>query len=533
MGKKNGEKEAFVGLQIHEKIRARTPKESSENAREGVAKKAFVVGVMGDFGSTSAAFTKEGAEKFINIDRYNFDEVMTAMAPVCSIDAANFLQKGGTPFQLSLVFQGLKDFHPDNLIQEVPVLKKLFLARNKSGDPDSLEETLRAAGLQIASEKTIPDEVQAPEAAIPEPLAPQPVEPDASGEDLLDAIIEQSSAETPKEREGRPSAVLDAFIREAVGPTQDPGDRAAQDGVRRKIDEMLEKQVRAILSHRSFKRLEATWQSLYGLVREAETGPELKIKILDVSKLKILEDFSNSNDIEKTLLHRLIYENECNTPGGEPFGLLIGDYRFGPGSGDMILLEYLAAIASLSDTPFITAAAPSLLGLEDFKALSRLDHLNHLEEEEAYSAWRAFRQSDFAGKVGMCLPGILLRLPYGPDTEHISTFEFAESAKAEGPHDYLWGNPAMAFARMVTRAFAVEGWDMALQRHTTLSDLPVHVYEESGEKMAKPCAEAVLRETIVRQMSEAGFIPFVSVKNTDQVKIPVIQSVSRTKLFGH
>jgi type VI secretion system protein ImpC len=533
MDKNNSKKEEFAGLQIHEKIRARTPKESSEDAREDVAKKAFVVGVMGDFGSTSAAFKKEGTEKFTNIDRYNFDEVMTAMAPGCSIDVANFFQKGGTPFGLSLVFQGLKDFHPDNLIQKVPVLKKLFLARNKSGDPDTLEETLRAAGVHISTEESVPDQVQAPEAATPEPRAPQPIEADASGEDLLDAIIEQSSAETPKEREGRPSVVLDAFIREAVGPTPDRGDLAAQDGLRRKIDEMLENQVRTILSHRSFKRLEATWQSVYRLVREAETGPELKIKILDVSKLKILEDFSNSNEMEKTLLYRLIYENECDTPGGEPFGLLIGDYRFGPGSGDMILLEYLAAIASLSDTPFITAAAPSLLGLEDFKGLSRLDHLNHLEEEETYSAWRAFRQSDFAGKVGMCLPGILLRLPYGPDTDPINTFGFAESAKAKGPHDYLWGNPAMAFARMVTRAFAGDGWDMELQRYTTLSDLPVHVYEESGEKVANPCAEALLRETIVRQMLEAGFIPFVSVKNTDQVKIPVIQSVTRSRLFGH
>ena len=519
----------FVGLQIHEEIRIRSSKEKGAE----IARQAFVVGVLGDFGGTgtSATSTKKGGQRFKNIDRDNFDDVMAAMAPACSVEVANFIQKGGVPFQLSLVFQELDDFHPDYLVHKLPVLKKLFEARKAVGEPDKLEKILREVGVSIATEEPSPVKKEVPEDETSEPVTQKPLEPGLSPSGLLDAIIEESPAETVKEGHWHPSGDLGDFIKEIVAPVADSTDYAAQDRVRGKIDEIIEGQVRAILHHPSFQQLEATWRSLFRLVMETETGPDLKIKILDVSKEEFLKNLAGAGEIEKTLLYQLVYESECTTPGGEPFGLLIGDYRFGPGSGDMTLLEYIAGIATMGGVPFITAAAPSLLGLKEFRELLELDNLSHLKEE-TFSAWWSFRQGDFANKIGICLPSILLRLPYGPDSDPVDTFEFDETVEGKAHQDYLWGNPAMAFARVVTRAFASDGWEMEPHRFGTLTDLPGHIYDEDGEKVIKPCAEVLMKESMLEQILEAGFIPFVTIKNTDRVEIWTMQSVARTRLFG-
>jgi len=526
----NGEKKEreFVGFQIQEEIRIKSPEE--RNAE--VDRRAFKVGVLGNFGGTSSRSEETGDRRFRNIDRDNFDGVMASIAPGCCIEVADFIQKGDALLKLSLVFNELDDFHPDFLIQKVPVLKELFEARKSAGEPDKLINILREVGVSITIEEPSSVEKAVPEAETPELVSRKPMDPDLSPSALLDAIIEEGSDETLKERGSHPSGDLEDFVKEIVAPVADSTDYAAQETVRGKIDEIIEGQLRAILHQPAFQQLETTWRSLYRLVMETETGPDLKIKILDISKASLLKNCVETEEVVKTLLYRLVYENECATPGGEPFGLLIGDYCFGPGPGDMALLEYIAGIATMAGVPFITAAAPSLLGLKDFSGLLELTNLSHLEKDKAYSAWRSFRQTDFAERVGICLPGLLSRLPYGHDSDPVNTFEFDEAVDGKNHRDYLWGNPAMAFGRVVTRAFASDGWQMEPHRFGTLTDLPVHVYQEDGEKTTKPCAEVPMTETMLEQLLKAGFIPFVTIKNTDRVEIWTMQSVARTRLFG-
>ena len=108
MGEGDSKEREFVGIQIQEEIRTK----SQEKREPQVARKALVVGVLGDFGGTSTLSAKKGGPRFRNCDRDNFDDVMAAIAPGCSVEVANFIQPGGAPFQLSLVFQELDDFHP-------------------------------------------------------------------------------------------------------------------------------------------------------------------------------------------------------------------------------------------------------------------------------------------------------------------------------------------------------------------------------------------------------------------------------------
>lgn len=94
----------------------------------------FVVGVLGDFsGSPEAPLARPRDRKFVSLDRDNFDEVMTGMAPRATYRVANALTGEGE-FGVTLNFKSMDDFGPEAVVQQTPVLQKLHAARSKLAD---------------------------------------------------------------------------------------------------------------------------------------------------------------------------------------------------------------------------------------------------------------------------------------------------------------------------------------------------------------------------------------------------------------
>jgi len=56
------------------------------------------------------------------------------------------------------------------------------------------------------------------------------------------------------------------------------------------LDKKLSSQVNEVLHHPDFQKLEGTWRGLHYLVHETETGQNLKIRILNVTKKELLKD---------------------------------------------------------------------------------------------------------------------------------------------------------------------------------------------------------------------------------------------------
>lgn len=117
---------------------------------QGVIEKSlpFVVGVMGDF-SGDAVKKPLSDRKFIQIDKDNFDKVIDKMTPSVSFNVENMIDCDGSTFSVSLNFKSMDDFLPENIVQQVPSLKKLIDTRNKLRDlitqidlVDSLEPEL-------------------------------------------------------------------------------------------------------------------------------------------------------------------------------------------------------------------------------------------------------------------------------------------------------------------------------------------------------------------------------------------------------
>ena len=137
------------------------------------------------------------------------------------------------------------------------------------------------------------------------------------------------------------------------------------------IDRKLSEQINIIIHHEDFKALEGSWRGLYYLVSNTETDEKLKIRVMNISKKdagRVLRKFKGTA-WDQSPLFKKIYEEEYGTPGGAPYGCLIGDYQFDHSPPDVEMLAGMSQISAASHTPFIAAAAPTLMNMDTWQEL--------------------------------------------------------------------------------------------------------------------------------------------------------------------
>ena len=57
-----------------------------------------------------------------------------------------------------------------------------------------------------------------------------------------------------------------------------------------------------------------------------ETGPKLKLRLLNVSKKELLKDLETAIDYDMSNLFKKVYEDEYGTFGGSPYSMLLSDF---------------------------------------------------------------------------------------------------------------------------------------------------------------------------------------------------------------
>src|SRR5262249_40269140 len=142
--------------------------------------------------------------------------------------------------------------------------------------------------------------------------------------------------------------------------------------------------------------------------------------------------------------------------------------------------------------PFLAAADPDILGCRSLTDAP--DPRDWKDDPAALERWQALRRCAHASAVGLALPRILLRRPYGRRSDAVEGFEFEEQI-ASSPHaTYLWGNPALVCAGFLAASFREQGWEMSLAEHLQIDDLPLVTFERDGERRLQPVAEVLLGE---------------------------------------
>jgi type VI secretion system protein ImpC len=362
--------------------------------------------------------------------------------------------------------------------------------------------------------------------------------PAVAGEgSLLDEILSETKIKPSDEGYEVARRGVQAFIAEMLAPAhaKEKIDKAAVDAMIAEIDKRLSLQVNEILHHPALQKLESTWRGLKFMIDRTDFRENIKVEMLSVSKEDLLTDFEDAPEITKSGLYRTVYSNEYGVFGGKPYGLLVGNYDFGPGPQDVELLRKFGSVAAMSHAPFISNAGAEFFGETDFLKLPQLKDLKSLMEGPQYARWHSFRESEDARYVGLCLPRFLLRLPYGEKTIPIKSFNFNEETVGDH-HSYLWGHASIALASRVADSFAKYRWCPNIigpQSGGAVENLPLHTFEALGEIQNKIPTEVLITDRREFELAEEGFIALTFRKDSDNAAFFSANSAQKPKMFGN
>lgn len=117
----------------------------------------LVIGILGEYSSAELPLRER---KFINVDKDNFDDVMASMCPKAQFLVDSVIPGNDGKLAISLNFNCKDDFSPDNVVQQIPSLKKLSELRSQLCDlrnraasneklKDKLQELLTTPNIKV------------------------------------------------------------------------------------------------------------------------------------------------------------------------------------------------------------------------------------------------------------------------------------------------------------------------------------------------------------------------------------------------
>lgn len=284
------------------------------------------------------------------------------------------------------------------------------------------------------------------------------------------------------------------------------------------IDQKLSRQLDAIMHHPEFQEIESTWRGIKFLVDRTDFRRNVKIELLDVSKEDLRQDFDDAPEINQTGFYSHTYIQEYDTPGGEPLGVTISNYEFDRGPQDMALLRNVSKVAAAAHMPFIASVGPKFFGKESMEEVAAIKDIANYFDRAEYTKWNSFRDTDDSRYIGLTLPRVLARLPYGPETVPVRSFNYVEEVKGPDHDRYLWANASFAFAANMVKSFVKNGWCVQVrgpQAGGLVEDLPIHLYDLGTGNQVKIPTEVLIPETREFEFANLGFIPLSFYKNHD------------------
>lgn len=310
------------------------------------------------------------------------------------------------------------------------------------------------------------------------------------------------------------------------------------------IDQLMSKQLSAIMHHEKLQKLEGSWRGLNHLIMNSETSTQLKIKMLNLSKKELSRDLEKAVEFDQSQIFKKIYESEFGTAGGQPYAALIGDYEFSSHPDDVSLLTKMSNVAAAGFCPFISAAAPEMFGFDSFTELSKPRDLEKIFDSAEYIQWRSFRDSDDSRFVTLAMPRVLARLPYGASTKPVEAFNYEEVETdqsgrqvAAGHNEYCWMNAAYALGTTLTNSFAEYGWCTSIRGAEgggKVQGLPSHTFvSDDGDVDQKCPTEIGITDRREAELSKLGFLPLCHYKNTDYAVFFGAQTTQRPKKFDN
>ena len=275
----------------------------------------------------------------------------------------------------------------------------------------------------------------------------------------------------------------------------------------------------------------------------SETSATLKIRVLNVGKRELFKDLDKAVEFDQSQIFKKLYENEFGSPGGEPYGALIGDYEFTNHPEDIDLLSNMSNVAAAAFCPFISAADPAADRLrqldravqaarsgEDLR-IGRVHQLAQLPRERGF----ALRHPDACRACWRVCPTATAPSRSRSSTSRSRRTMRRASRRRCRMSDYCWMNAAYVMGARLTDAFAKYGWCTAIRGAEgggKVEGLPTHIFtSDDGDLDLKCPTEIGITDRRENELSNLGFLPLCHYKNTDYAVFFGAQSTQKPKKY--
>ncbi|MNG61280.1 hypothetical protein D3C79_194620 [compost metagenome] len=320
--------------------------------------------------------------------------------------------------------------------------------------------------------------------------------------------------------DARVTAAVQVFMQvlQKSGQKVEKLDKTLLDSHIAELDFQISRQLDEIMHNEAFQQVESVWRGLKGLVDKTDFRQNVKIELLDVSKDEMRADFEDCPEIIQSGLYRQTYISEYDTPGGEPIAAVISAYEFDASAQDVALMRNISKVSAAAHMPFIGSAGPKFFLKDNMEQVAAIKDIGNYFDRAEYIKWQSFRQTDDSRYLGLVMPRVLGRLPYGPDTVPVRSFNYIEEVKGPDHDKYLWTNASFAFAANMVKSFINNGWCVQIrgpQAGGAVKDLPIHLYDLGTGNQVKIPSEVMIPETREFEFANLGFIPLSYYKNRD------------------
>ncbi|TVP75202.1 MAG: hypothetical protein EA352_08815 [Gemmatimonadales bacterium] len=455
------------------------------------------------------------------VDRDDLDSVLAALAPRVRVPSGG----PGQP-ELEVELRCMEDFHPDRLLRHI----RARVAPSDAGNGARVDAGDPASGTDGDGGESggtagggAPDGGQAP-----------------GGGGLLDQILDETAG-PPRERRlggrgsdgggygGRggggglpgspvPGLDLESFVEEVAARHAEPRDDTGAQAAREAMDRSRARQLGRLLAHPDFQALEARWRGAELLCRRLDTGPELKIFVVQATSAELLRGMADGS------LHDFLAESSRAILDGVPWAVAVPEHAFGDSAGELEALAALSERAGSWPTAFLLEATPSLV-----EAAARFR-----ASPEDGGPWTRIASGTGGARLGLALPRFLLREPWCPRENPVETLEFRELEEGRSPErgELVSGHPGVLGALCLGLAFRQAGWQMRAGAVNRLKGMPIALHRGPHGVEALPPVDALPEAHSAAGLVELGFMPLVGRAGEGTVAVASFRSAAGQALEG-
>ncbi len=477
-------------------------------APQKLERKRFRLAILGDFTGRSARGVLEVGDDLairpaIMLDLDTVEEVIESFATTLVLPVG----KDGAGVEVKLT--GLDDLHPDELFENVEIFSALR----------DLKAQLAHGGTAESAAKSLMEWGKAHGRPVKPAKATSSGNTLHAGHKLSDfqKLIGDTGATLAQ------ASPLDEMLARIVGPHIRKIPDADATAMAQAVDDALSDAMRLILHHPEFQSVESQWRAIDLIVRSIETDENLDVMLYDVSAEEIAADLTQSDDLAQSGLMRMLTDTPMDAETGRgAYSALIGMYNFEETPPHAQLLGRIARVAAHVHAPFFAAISTTFM-----------DTPQKNRHPLVAAEWDALRAMPEAKHLALVTPRFLLRRPYGAKSEPIYEFEFEEFTQRGGLSGMLWANPVVLVSILLAKSFKENGTALELGQIMSLGDMPYHfVKDRYGDIVALPCTERNLTTDKVETVLGRGYLPVISAKGRDEIRLGSFQSLGGGEILG-